>query len=273
MTLAIAAGVAALVVIAVGVGVGLARRGGETHSVDDYRHTLETLQGLSEHPKVRVLKPGEADEPAPADTARQPAGLRFEDLGPTDDAAVSTRSAQRSRRSQSRALSSMNHRPRRLAGTIASAVVVLAVLGVVVAVGTTRHPGAPPPTTTTPRRNTTTPRRNTTTTTTTTVPPKFTPVTSTTTTATYTAPSASFSITLATTTGNCWVNVTSSTGTTLLSQTLPAGTTKTIAASGTTTVILGAPSAIDVSIDHQPVVLPTGFQTPFTMTLQPAAGT
>jgi len=299
MALWIGAGLVALVLVA--VVVGLARRRGEAHSVEDYRHTLETLQGIQHHPSVRVLKAPGAHEDSPGELAARPGELaarpgelRFEDLGPAEDIVVSSRSAQRSRRSQSRALSSMNHRSRRLGGTIVSAMVVVGVLAAVVAVGASRHPSSPSKgssraasaagrttttvarrrTTTVPRRRTTTttvPRRRTTTTTT--VPPKFTPVAATATTATYVPPAASFSVTLVTTTGACWVDVTSSTGATLFTQTLPIGTTKTITASGSTTVILGAPSAIDVSIDHEPVVLPTGFQTPFTMTLQPAAGT
>ena len=56
----------------------------------------------------------------------------------------------------------------------------------------------------------------------------------------------------------------SSAGSTLLSGTLAAGETKSVTASGKTSIILGAPSAVHVTIDHQPVVLPAGYQTPFT---------
>jgi hypothetical protein len=313
MALAIGAGVVALAVIAVGVVVGLSRRGGESHSVDDYRHTLETLQGIREHPRVRIVGRQEPQPPtagsggtARADlgtdgTDQGPGGaepgrgaaaaerLRFEDLGPVDDVVLSSRSIQRSRRVQSRALSSMNRRQRRLGGTVAVTVVVLAVLGALVALGSKHTSSSPRSATSSKTRSTTvspkttgtkttvspkttgTHHHTTTRTTTTTAPSRFVPVSATATTATYDTPSSSYSVTFTTTTGDCWVNATSAGGTVLLTQTLPIGTSKSIAATGSTTIILGAPSAVSVSIDHEPVVLPTGFQTPFTMTVQPSA--
>ncbi len=77
-------------------------------------------------------------------------------------------------------------------------------------------------------------------------------------------------LTLAATTGSCWLTVTSSTGTVLLSQTLTAGEVKQVTNAGTTTIVVGAPTVVRVTIDHRPVVLPAGYQTPFTITLAPA---
>jgi hypothetical protein len=62
-----------------------------------------------------------------------------------------------------------------------------------------------------------------------------------------------------------------SSGTSVFSGTLLSGQTKALSVTGAATVIIGAPSAVAITLDHEPVVLPTGYGTPFTMTLQPAA--
>ena len=41
-------------------------------------------------------------------------------------------------------------------------------------------------------------------------------------------------------------------------------------ASDGTEVQLGAPGAISITLDGEPVTMPPGFQAPFTMTMQPA---
>jgi cytoskeletal protein RodZ len=176
-------------------------------------------------------------------------------------------------------------------------VVVLAVLAAVVIVGsrTPKHTTTPTtrpttrpsttrrtspttrPTTTRPStttRVTTTTRpaghRTGTTSTTTTVPARFVAVTSSATTATYTPPADTYTLTLHTTVGDCWVTVSGSSGATLFSTTLAPDQSKQLSVTGAVTVIIGAPSTLVVTLDHEPVVLPSGFQTPFTMTLQPA---
>lgn len=126
-------------------------------------------------------------------------------------------------------------------------------------------------TTTTSTTTTTTPT-STTTTTTTTLPPRFAPVTATATTATYRPPASSYTLTLVTTTGGCWVTVSTAGGQAVLTQTIPPGQSRSLSLTGTVTVIIGAPTVLVVNIDHEAVTLPTGFQTPFTMTLAPAAG-
>ena len=215
-------------------------------------------------------------------------------------------------RVQARALSSMNHRPRRLGGPIAVAAVVLVLLVVVVLIGahsdhpghsttttaptttpatpTTASPAGGHATTTTPAGGhaaTTTPagghaaattpaggkHGKPTPTTAPALPTKFTPVTSTATTATYALPAASYTITFTTAGGECWINVaTPGGGTTVYSETLAAGASHAVTATGQTTVTLGAPSVVSITVDHEPVVLPAGYQTPFTLTFQPPAG-
>jgi hypothetical protein len=109
-------------------------------------------------------------------------------------------------------------------------------------------------------------------TTTTTQPTSFSPQSgATATTATYVPPTASYTLNLTAGTSPCWVSVLSSaTGKSLFTGTLPAGQSQQVPAQGTTTVTIGAPSALAVTLDGEPVTMPPGFQAPFTMTMQPA---
>lgn len=320
-----------VLVVLIAVATWAVRRRGvdEAHSVDGYRHTLDTLQGIrsrSTSGSVRVLggpagtepRPPAAEEGAaatgdgaigPAGSAGEPLGSRpgsgppslvFEDPGLAEGAGPLH--ARTSRRSQDRAMSAMNHRPRRLGASILVAVVVLGLLVLVVEIGEhTRHPpnqktgssttlpatrttsspagshpggGGHATTTTGPKTGSKTGTGSKSdshkATTTTTVPPSFTAVTSTATTATYTPPTATYTVTFTTTTGECWVNATSATGSTLLSETLATGESKSVTATGKMAIIIGAPSVISITIDHKPVVFPSGYQTPFYITLVPA---
>jgi hypothetical protein len=58
----------------------------------------------------------------------------------------------------------------------------------------------------------------------------------------------------------------STTGTTLFSGTLAAGAQHSFSATGPVTLIVGAPTVLRATVDGDAVVLPPGFQTPFTMT-------
>jgi len=214
-----------------------------------------------------------------------------------------------STRRQARAMSAMNRRPRRIGSLVVVIVVVLAVIGLAVYGARSHRPAAKSASTSThtvthskrethavtrSKSHSTAPShssgdqkkaRTTTgkgrsggkrhtlpTTTTTAVPAKFLPdpATATPTAATYTLPAGTYTLTLATTTGDCWVTVTTK-GASVFSQTLPSGQRKSLTLSGATTILIGAPTYLAVILDHEPVVLPSGFQTPFTMTLQPAA--
>ncbi len=305
--------VAVLVVVVALVAVAawaVRRRGGdEVHSVDHYRHTLDTLQDIrtrSDASTVRVL--GGSDDTgqlppvggrtraadgveavSPAATSPRDPGQRlfFDDQGAHGAGHASP--ARASRRTQDRAITAMNHRPRRLGLPVLVGLVVVGLVAAVVAIGAhDKHPPSTATTTTTAghrgnasvttttgrpgsRRRTTTASTGARSTTTTTATPRtYTPVTSTATTATYTPVDPTYSVTFTTTTGACWLTVRSASGSTLLSQTLAAGQTMTVSASGKTSIIIGAPSVVDVTVDRVPVVLPDGFQTPFYMTLVPA---
>ncbi len=301
----------------------------ETRSMRGYHHTIETLEDIGHRTPagaVRVLRDPNATEGEPGEGDRwvggtgpatptsgagaTAAGVVAKDAGAGnsyafEDTSVRGRlNAPPGPKVQARALTAMNRRPRRLGGPIAVAVIVLAVLAGVIAIGASgnHHSGQPPATTVATTSTTaapaghhssTTVATTSTTTapaghqssttvpagkkksatarsTTTTVPTKFLAVSSTATTATYVPPANGYQITFTTAAGECWVNVASTSGATLLSQTLPIGVSKVVAATGQTTVIIGAPRAVTISVDHEPVVLPAGYQTPFTITFRPA---
>jgi hypothetical protein len=271
----------ALVVVVVLVALALRaylRRGGdETHSVDNYRHTLHTLSDMRSRSTTRTVRVvGEEDEAAAraeGDAAGGSSGV-FED--PEPHSPVSPPQPRR----HDRALSAMNRGPRRMAVPIVVGVVVVVLLAGVLVVGARsrhHHPSASSQnvatstsTTASHRDHRTTEKQSTSTTTTATVPTRFAPIAATSLTATYRPPADVYSLTLSTTTSDCWVTASSASGSSLLSETLLPGQTKTLSVTGAAKLIIGAPSSLVVTLDHEPVVLPTGYGTPFTMTLQPA---
>jgi len=282
--------VAAVVVLAVVAIWGLRRRGGDdVHSVEGYRHTLDTLQGIrSKTPtSVRVVAGREESEGRHAAPPEPPAPAGD---GPVvfDDAVRGHSSAANPGRDlvrgERRAISRMNHRPRRVAAPVASALIVAAVVAGLIVVGARQrhHPPTTPTTaahgshtastaatTGTHATGTTAGHHRAPPPTTTTLPVRFTPQSSTATTALYVAPSADYTVNVNATTGSCWVEVTSvATGTVLYTATLTPGEQQSVKASGTTTVLMGAPGAVAVSIDQTPVAFPLGYATPFTMTIQ-----
>jgi hypothetical protein len=235
----IAAVVAGIVIVAVAAVVVIGRHRRSADSVMGYRQTLSTLQHLQDRSPVRG---GEADR------------------GPVPGGAP--------RRTQ-RSLHVMNRAPRRIGGVVAVAALVLAAVGALVYVGVRsdhRKPGTSVTTTTGGNHHATT-----TTTTSTTLPARYTPVSSTTGSATYAPVTASYTLLVGATTGDCWVSVTEANGTTVLSQTLTPGTSRTFSMSGKTTIVIGAPSVVKVTIDDVPAVLPPGAQAPYTMVLAPAS--
>lgn len=320
-----------LVVVVALIGAGLAalftRRGGsdEVHSVEGYRHTLETLEGMrGRTPAVRVLdrngqpvdqaqragarRPGTADgglsetaevtdagSAARAGTAGRGSGAAtpadkpvvFDDMSP----AAPLRDTPRGRR---RAMSAMNRHPRHLAAPIAVAAVVVAlVVGLVIAGADTHRPPAHhaatnPSTSVTAGRGRVNnghahgsqatgarggdgrTHRATPSTTTTTIPTQYAAVQSTANGATYVPPAATYSVTVSTPGGACWVEIVEqSTGNTVFGRTLEPGQAETLTLNGASTVQLGAPTAAAITLDGEAVVLPAGYQTPFTLTFQP----
>ena len=161
--------------------------------------------------------------------------------------------------------------PRRRAGSrVLPVVVAVVVLGVVVGVAVALAPSHHPPA---GRRSDS---RHTTTThtthpqTTVALPPQVRPTTSTAATASYGAPSTGYTVGLQAT-GPCWVEATeTSTGKVAWTGTLVTGQTQSIAATGNLLLRLGAANDVNITLNGEAVLLPTGFQSPFNMTFQSA---
>lgn len=285
----------ALVVILAGSAWAMRRRsGGDAHSVEGYRQTLDTLQGLGSHRPPSATRLVDADRREPEGRGphgRQgvapPAGRRRAAWGsgrsgPSEGRglAFEDRAATAPPRhlgvDRGRATWPGERRPRRQAAVAALLAVVVAAGAAVYLTGRSHHPSvaAGARASGSSRAGTragtggshghahhTAP----------TVPPlRYLPVTSTATTASYTTPTATYALGLSATSGNCWIQVTDAAGTTVFAQTLSAGTSHTLTVQGKATVNIGAPSVVNVSVDHAPVVFPTGYRGPFTMTFMPA---
>ena len=274
------------------------RGGDEVQSVQGYRHTLDTLSDIRTRQgggSVRVVGSSgapvapnqEAPPGAPERAPRPPAAGRplvFDDAAPVLPPYELGRPAGPLRRD--RAISLMNHRPRRLAGPLLVVLVVLAVLGIVVAVGAHSHKSSPKvasSTTTSVAHHgggTTVPPATghgthgggvRPTTTTTTQAPTVALVSSSSTSATFTVPTGSYTLTLGASSGSCWVSVDTPDNQTLFTQTLSGGQSQSVQANGEVLIDIGAPSVVQVAVNGIALSLPSDYQTPFTMTLQPGA--
>jgi hypothetical protein len=172
-----------------------------------------------------------------------------------------------------KAMTSINHRPRRLAAPAMAVAAVLVLIVVLLLTGAHSVPPHHPRTSTTHRDRagspTSVPRRTTTSTSTPSAPaaPAVSlPQAATAHSATYDVGAGAFTVTVAATSGSCWVDATSTTtGTTLFAGTLAPGGRQSFGALGPVTMLVGAPTVFVASVDGVAAVLPAGFQTPFTM--------
>ncbi len=287
-----------LAVVAVALGVVLARLGrrastDELHSVERYHDalgTIETITHRTERPAIRVLgRPGEdGDQVAPPDdlVPGPPRGagpgapgagvgvpLVFEDAGagpPADGASGASgapSAALRSDRARRNALTTMNRRSRSMA-PVAAAIAAVVVIGALAIIGSQAagHRAGRTTATTPPRAvhptGTTVPS------TTTTVPAQVVSTSSTAQAATFPVASATYRVTVTAGAGPSWVQATSaSSGSVLYTGTIPPNQAQTIDATGTVSVLIGAPA--NLQVDGVPVVMPTGSHTPFTATFVP----
>lgn len=306
---AVLTGLVAVVVVVLllvaGIALTVRRRGGdEVHSVEGYRSTLDTLETVQKRSSaVRVLPRAGAAPAAPGDdgaahdaagTAAAVAGTgsdgagggrppqTFSDVAPPLESSKFLRDTPRQRR---RAMSSMNHGPRRLFAPIAAVVIVLGALAALAVVGAhTNRPkrnagassGSHATDTTVAQHRATTTRttvaHHQSATTTTTTPTSYTAQTSATGAVTYVPPAPSYVLAVSTTSGACWVQVTDQpSGTVSFSQTMEPGSSQTLHINGTVTVDLGAPGAASLTLDGVPVVLPTTYNVPLSLTFAPPA--
>jgi hypothetical protein len=307
----------AAVAVVLGCSVWALRRrdGSEAHSVDEYRHTLDTLQVIrsrSAGGSVRVLRGDRAPGPRPSrqmvgTPSPRASGALLPDDGEGGAAGRSGRTGKEGRpggrrpggrdqrdrvHSEERAMSAMNHRPRHLAGPALAAVLVLALVLALAAVGahSRRAPRNPssraghstalhgdtgsPGTGRTGaggraphhRRSPTLPKSSTPTTT----PSAYRASGRTDDSATYVPPHGTYTVDISAPTAQCWVMISNSSGTTLFAATLSPGQRHIVDASGATSVLLGAPTFASVTLDGKPVILPSPLVTPFTLEFLPA---
>ena len=88
---------------------------------------------------------------------------------------------------------------------------------------------------------------------------------STSSTAVYGAPATSYTVALQAT-GPCWVEATTAaTGNVVWTGTMTPGQTRSVPATGSLILRLGAPQDVRITLNGSPVVLPAGYQSPFDM--------
>ena len=266
-------GIVAAVVVLTLAAVLLTRRRShdDVHSVEGYHRSLHTLEHINAHPAIPAQEdsanPESAVRVAGTPSVRVTAGVppvAFDDIDHSTGVQPPRPAAHRDK-----AMSSMNHRPRRLAAPAlaVAAVIVLVIILLVTGAHKVAPPGhhhrpstdskavAPP---SRPSPSPTTP--------TTPAPAVSPPQSSTPSAATYEVSGSEFTLALSATTGACWVDATTApSGSTLFTGTLQPGDRQTVAATGPVTLVVGAPTVLAVSVDGTPVALPPGFATPFTM--------
>jgi hypothetical protein len=158
--------------------------------------------------------------------------------------------------------------PRGTAARLLPAVAAVCVLGLVAGLAVTLAPSHPRDTSAS-HRSGTRPKSKTGVTdphTTVTAPPEVQPTTSAPGSASYAAPSTGYTVALRAT-GPCWVEATAtSTGDVVWTGTLATGQSQSIPATGSLFVRLGAANDVGVTLNGEPVLFPTGFQSPFDMT-------
>lgn len=283
---------AGFVLVVILAAVVRRRRSNEAQSVAGYRQTLEVLGHLGGtdrgiRPHLRDASPpnpsphsaGAQDvlppksvpnaegRPRPLPYGRLVAGeaTSFDDVGtePPRRGPVELVGTP----GRDRALMAMQHSGRRLGGPAAVLALILAAGGVAAYMVVRSHHVTPPP------RHDASSHSHTATTappTTPTTPTKYTAVSSTSSSATYAPETATYRLTIGATTSDCWMSVTSASGTTLLAQTFAAGASTSLTLTGHTTIVIGAPQSAKLTIGKAPVVLPSSAGGPFTVTLSPA---
>jgi hypothetical protein len=285
--------VAFIVVVGVVTAVALRRRSqDDVHSVEHYHrsmHTLEEMRGHSSQPSgngqsafpasafrvgtptVRPIEPNEPHQQPVPPAAPPPVTNPAERVTFDDEvrAAVDEQvQPENSDLRESRAIHAIN-RPRRRLGAPLAAIGAVAVL-IVVLVVTGLHTTTPSHHAKASARDLGRPAHRSggshPTTTTTTAPPVVSPPSaSTDQSATYQVSVASYTLALSANSGECWVRATDASGTVLFTGIIAAGQSQTVPATGSVTVVAGAPSVFAATVNGAPVTLPSGPVAPFTL--------
>jgi hypothetical protein len=286
---------AGFVIVGILAAVVRRRRSNEAQSVAGYRQTLEVLGHLGGtdrgvRPHLRDVfppspsppstgaqdvvsptsvpnaegRPSPVPRPRPVPHGRLVAGEKsvFDDPGaePPRRGSVELVGPPAGR---DRSLVAMQHSGRRLGGSVAVLALVLAAGGVAAYMVVRSHRVTPPPrhdASSHSHKPSSAPPA---------APTKYTAVSFTGSSATYAPDTATYSLTVGATTSDCWMSVTSSSGTIVLAQTFAAGATASLSLTGHTTIVIGAPQSAKLLIGKVPVVLPSNAGGPFTVTLSP----
>ncbi len=265
---------AGVVVVVIASALFKRRGSREAQSVAGYRQTLDVLGHLGG--SERDVRLHESPEPGAARARRyeRPKGAEAassDEIGAESAHRHSITALGGPSKRRDRSLLVMERPARRLGGSLAALVLVLAAGGAVAYVVVRAHRVTHPSKQSAASHSHSGSRSHGHSTPPTTAPPRYTAATSTGSSATYVPATTSYSLTIGATTADCWMSVTSASGTTLLAQTFAPGASATIRSlTGRSTIILGAPRSADVSIDGVPVVLPSGIAGPYTVTLTPS---
>ncbi len=282
----VAAAVGAGVVLVVVASVLVRRRGsGETQSVAGYRRALDVLGQVAEG-EHRPRQPGPGGPSGPGAPTAAPSGRpdrmapgRLDDVQTEAGGRRSALAPDEGLARRDRSLLVMEHPARRVGPALAVLVAAVAVGGGAAFFIVRSHHSTRPPkqaTTTGSRGHTATrhepTKRNLATrqSTAPAPPSRYLASSSTGSSATYAPATSTYSLTVGASTGDCWMSVTSASGTTLLAKTFAPGAPATITLTGHSTVVLGAPRAARLEIDGAPVVLPSATGVPYTVTISPA---
>jgi hypothetical protein len=272
--------VAVLIGVAVLAGLAifaLRRRGSdEVHSVAGYQHRLERLEEVRRRQSgsVRVIggtaqRPEAPQRPVVGEDGRIEISSSSASRRVFDDTGQLPRSPNRPppaayRRRRDVSIARMGHRPRRLGAPIAAAVAVIVLVTGLAIAGAHSRGHSTTTTTTAPKKH-----QNTTTTTrppVTTVPSTFTPSSTSGNVATYTLPFASYTVAFTATNGGCYIQITNAAGSTPYAQVLASGATEQLVLTGTSKIVLGAPSRVTISVDRTPVTFPNPIPAPLDIT-------
>jgi len=293
-------------IIVIIVGLLLLRRRGrdEIHSIDNYRHALDTLQEMRgpTGTSIRILSDDEVRElrkPTPMPVIRSDAtttvppripppaestdGMVFDELaspGPpgTPGAPLGQGGGEPEDIDHHRGLHHHedphwaigrmdNRRPvqnREIKAALGALVVLVVLVIAGIAIGRSDKGNHHQATTTTHHVTTTTKAPATTTTL---APSAFAPEPgATASAATYQVPGASYTVTVTPTSGACWTIATDGSNSQIFAGTIAAGSPQQIKGASGMSISLGAPAGVSVKVNGIPVTFPTSYAAPLVLT-------
>jgi hypothetical protein len=281
-------------IVVIIVGYLLLRRRGrdEIHSIDNYRHALDTLQEMRGPmgSSIRILSDDEVAElrkPTPMPVIRSDAttavppripppadstdGMVFDELGAPAEPRVEAEEHHRGLHHHEDphwAINRMdNRRPvqnREIKAAVAALVVLVILVIAGIAIGRSNNGSTATSTTTTLHHVTTTTQAPTTTTAP--APTSFSPEAgATATAATYLVPGSAYTVTVTPSNGACWTIATAASGSQIFAGTVAAGSPQEIKGASGLSISLGAPAGVSVKVNGIPVNFPSNYSVPLVL--------